>query len=305
MSRAPCSLMLCRLDWFCTYAHHWNAPLSIRHVLRFHCILHPIPRRHTHPAATSSPTYCAGTTKFYEHLGLFEWTPGFSLHISYVWCSAESRRSCQKMISRRRQHGAFFLASSLCMWSLFLSNNGIVDAANVDGRIHLPRELGILEPTKVVLNQGDYTAFSRFDGSFRFHDVPAGIYVVSVLSTEYHFGDIKIDVRNDGRIRALLYAYPGAPKAPTAYPLVFRLQAQYKYFVPRPELNMLSIFKHPMILMMVPMMLMMFCLPKMMENMDPEEMKQMKAKMKKGEDPRDQLPSWLGGTGGNADSDED
>ena len=116
MSRAPCSLMLCRLDWFCTYAHHWNAPLSIRHVLRFHCILHPIPRRHTHPAATSSPTYCAGTTKFYEHLGLFEWTPGFSLHISYVWCPAESRRSCQKMISRRRQHGAFFLASSL--WRL-------------------------------------------------------------------------------------------------------------------------------------------------------------------------------------------
>ena len=71
------------------------------------------------------------------------------------------------MIFRRRQQGAFFLASSLCVWSLFLllSTNGLVDAANVDGRVHLPREHGILEPTKIVLNQGEYTAFSRFDGS--------------------------------------------------------------------------------------------------------------------------------------------
>ena len=39
------------------------------------------------------------------------------------------------------------------------------------------------------------------------------------------------------------------------------------------------------------MMLMMFCLPKMMENVDPEELKQMQDKMKSsGEDPMDQLP---------------
>ena len=59
--------------------------------------------------------------------------------------------------------------------------------------------------------------------------------------------------------------------------------------------------------MMVPMMLMMFCLPKMMENVDPEELKQMQDKMKSsGEDPMDQLPAWLGGRAKDPeDSDDD
>ena len=88
----------------------------------------------------------------------------------------------------------------------------------------------------------------------------------------------------------------GAKKVPTVYPLHFRVQGNHQYFVARPQLSILSIFRHPMILMMVPMMLMMFCLPKMMENVDPEELKQMQDKMKSsGEDPMDQLPAWLGG----------
>ena len=172
----------------------------------------------------------------------------------------------------------------------------------VRGRVVLPSQMGRPEPVKVVLNQGEHTAFTRFDGSFRFHDVSPGIYTVSVLDTKHHFGDIKIDVKSSGKIRALFYAYPGAPKAATAYPLVFRHKANYQYFVARPQLSVLSIFKHPMILMMVPMMLMMVCLPKMMENMDPEEKEKMRKQMQH-EDPREMLNKLWGNN--NNDSDDD
>ena len=172
----------------------------------------------------------------------------------------------------------------------------------VRGRVVLPPQLGRPEPMKVVLNQGEHTVFTRFDGSFKFHDVSPGIYVVSVLDTRHHFGDIKVDVKSSGKVRALLYAYPGAPKAATAYPLVFRLKADYQYFVARPQLSVLSIFKHPMILMMVPMMLMMVCLPKMMENMDPEEREKMQKQMKH-EDPREMLNKLWGNNANDSDSD--
>ena len=172
----------------------------------------------------------------------------------------------------------------------------------VRGRVALPPQTGRPEPVKVVLNQGEYSTFTRFDGSFRFHDVSPGIYMVSVLDTKHHFGDMKIDVKSNGKIRALFYAYPGAPKAATAYPLVFRHKADYQYFVARPQLSVFSIFKHPMILMMVPMMLIMVCLPKMMDNMDPEEKERMRKQMQ-NEDPREMLNKLWGNS--NADSDED
>ena len=160
----------------------------------------------------------------------------------------------------------------------------------VEGRISLPTR-GRPPPMKVTLNQGEQWAMSKFDGTFQFHNVKPGIYVVNVVSTLHHFGEIKIDVRSSGKVRALLFPYAGAKKVPTVYPLHFRVQGNHQYFVARPQLSILSIFRHPMILMMVPMMLMMFCLPKMMENVDPEELKQMQDKMKSsGEDPMDQLP---------------
>ena len=177
---------------------------------------------------------------------------------------------------------------------------------SVEGRISLPSR-GRPPPMKVTLNQGERWAMSKFDGTFEFRNVKPGIYVVNVISTIHHFGEIKIDVRPSGKVRALLFPYAGAKKVPTVYPLHFRVQGQHQYFVARPQLSILSIFRHPMILMMAPMMLMMFCLPKMMENVDPEELKQMQDKMKSsGEDPMDQLPAWLGGRAKDPeDSDED
>ena len=63
----------------------------------------------------------------------------------------------------------------------------------VEGRISLPTH-GRPPPMKVTLNQGEQWAMSKFDGTFQFQNVKPGIYVVKVVSTIHHFGEIKIDV---------------------------------------------------------------------------------------------------------------
>lgn len=95
-------------------------------------------------------------------------------------------------------------------------------------------------PIKVVLNGGEQATFTRWDGSFVFRDVSPGRYVVDIPSEQFLFSQVcllfrsaarlqhlaqiclfvcglyfprrnqfKVDIAEDGVIRALEYKYPG------------------------------------------------------------------------------------------------
>ena len=85
--------------------------------------------------------------------------------------------------------------------------------------------------------------------------------------------------------KCIEYIYPGAPKQTTPHPIELTAHASYQYYEPRQGFNIFGIFKNPMLLMMLVMGGMMFMMPKMMENLDPEQQEQMKRQLEMQQDP--------------------
>ena len=67
----------------------------------------------------------------------------------------------------------------------------------------------------------------------------------------------------------------GAKKQDCQYPLRIQPNGQRGYFEQRPQVGLGYILRNPMMLMMLFSVGMMYLMPKMMENMDPEELKKM------------------------------
>eukprot|EP00941_MAST-03F_sp_MAST-3F-sp1_P003475 g3475.t1 len=170
-----------------------------------------------------------------------------------------------------------------------VSGSKRVSTYPVEGVVKVPAKLlkqagekGLLGSARVSLNQGEYVTMLRADGSFTLHDIPAGVYTLDVSHPFWVFGQVKIDIngKKNGRVRAILYKYPGAEKTPMKYPLKIQPLGSANYFQPRPVFSILSLLKNPMLLMMGVMGLLAMCMPKLMENMSEEEKAQMQAQMR-------------------------
>ena len=105
--------------------------------------------------------------------------------------------------------------------------------------------------------------------------------------------------------RCLEYPYPGAAKQVTAYPLVIYPQATYEYFEQRRGFSILSLFKNPMVLMMIVGVGMMWGMPKMMEGLDPEEKARMKKQMEAQQDPTKMFSQMFSDITGGGGEEED
>ena len=105
---------------------------------------------------------------------------------------------------------------------------------------------------RITLNHDEYTTYSRADGSFVIYNVPPGIHQIDIHSSNFHFGQVKVQVLEDAMDspKCLEYAYPGAQKNPIPYPLVLTAHAAYEFFERRQGFSIFSIFKNPMFLMM-------------------------------------------------------
>lgn len=187
---------------------------------------------------------------------------------------------CNTLKMTRIVGHSFFKAVFLALLSIISQ----CDAITITGKLRLPESESTLNSTRITLDATRST-YSQIDGSFVFNNVGTGIHLLDIHSLEYHFSHVKIQVLDEGEIKCIEYAYPGAPKRPIEHPLLLTAHAKYDYFEARQGFSIFSIFKNPMMLMMLVSGGLMFMMPKMMEGMDDEQKEQMRKQMEMQQDP--------------------
>ncbi|KAG7337292.1 DUF2012 domain containing protein [Nitzschia inconspicua] len=174
---------------------------------------------------------------------------------------------------------------------------------SLEGRLAFPNKTPFNITTKITLNSGEYTTYSRKDGSFIIYDVPPGVHQLDIDSKAYHFGQIKIQLLEESMDspKCLEYAYPGAPKRVVKYPLVIYAKGTYEYFETKKGVSIFGMLKNPMVLMMLFSVGMMVIMPKLMEGMDPEEKARMKQQMEAQKDPTQMFSQMFGELTGSSE----
>ncbi|KAK2461779.1 hypothetical protein APHAL10511_006242 [Amanita phalloides] len=134
-----------------------------------------------------------------------------------------------------------------------------------------------LEQSKVILDNGLYAGTVTRDGNFVISDVPSGTYVLSVLSHDFLFDQLRIDISSNATLEARPYI-AGTPLDPPSQvllpvPLVLTPRQKNAYFIPPGSFNLLSMFSNPMMLLMVVTACMMLGAPYLLKNMDAETLR--------------------------------
>jgi hypothetical protein len=222
-----------------------------------------------------------------------------------------------------RIHQCLLRAALLSLFmSLLISQ---VHGGQIEGKLEVPDPqshiaLPPLNSTLLTLNDGEFSTYSiPPTNSFVFHNVPPGVHVLDVHSTHYHFSQIKIQILDEEDAdkdtdattpptspspKCIEYFYPGATKKPIPHPLVLYANAEYQYYQPRPTFSPFSILRSPMILIMIFSVGMMFVMPKMMGELDPDQKQQMKKQMEAQQDPTKMLSQLWGEISGAGETKE-
>jgi hypothetical protein len=140
---------------------------------------------------------------------------------------------------------------------------------------------------KVVLNGGQKLSFVRIDGSFAFQGVPAGTHLLEVVALGYFFSPVRVDVssRLQGQVCAsLVETGRSLPDSLVLEPL----REEY-YYEKREPFSAMGLLKSPMGLMIGFMVVCVFLLPKLMDQIDPEEMKRVQEEMRNKPSPLSNL----------------
>ena len=174
--------------------------------------------------------------------------------------------------------------------------------AIVKGILNLPDD-SALNTTLITLNDGEYSTYSGIDGQFSFYGVHPGVHLLDVHSHEFSFSQIKIQLLENAMDapKCIEYVYPGSHKQAISHPLVLTAHARFVYFEKRPGFSFFSLFKNPMVLMMMFSVGLMVVMPYMMENLDDEQKEQMKKQMELQKDPSKMLSHMWGELSGGMD----
>jgi ER membrane protein complex subunit 7 len=176
-----------------------------------------------------------------------------------------------------------------------------IPTMSIEGRLQYPNKMPYNITTPIIVNHGEFTTYSRNDGNFTIHDIVPGVYLIDVQSPMHHFSQIKCLYKpeaiqeNKPIFSCLEYHYPGAVKQPVENMLVISALGTYDYFELKRGFSVMSLIKNPMVIMMILSAGMMYMLPKMMENMDPEERAIMQKQMSRQQNPQQMFGELLSG----------
>jgi len=134
---------------------------------------------------------------------------------------------------------------------------------------------------KVVLDDGKLAGAVRRSGQFVIPHVPAGTYVLSVVSHDHVFDQLRLDVPEGDAAPAVSPYIAGTPLDPPStvklpYPIKLQAVQRFNYYTPPESFNIIGMLSNPMALMMVFGGVMMFATPWLMKNMDPEALEDLK-----------------------------
>ncbi|KAF8912839.1 hypothetical protein CPB84DRAFT_1841287 [Gymnopilus junonius] len=143
----------------------------------------------------------------------------------------------------------------------------------------------ILGQAKASLDEGVFTGGITVNGQFTIPDVPEGTYLLSIISHDFAFDQLRIDITNSSLPKVRPYI-PGTPMNPPSsillpYPIVLSAKEKADYFVPPERFNLAGMFANPMMLLMVGVGVMMLAMPYLIKNMDPEALEELKEKQAK------------------------
>jgi len=141
---------------------------------------------------------------------------------------------------------------------------------------------------KVVLDNSVASGSVSRNGTFVIPDVAAGTYVLSVVSRDHVFDQLRIDIPPEDDSTPEVSPYnvgtPLNPRSPIKllYPIKLVPRQRKSYFVPHQSFNVVQMFQNPMMLIMVFGGLMMLAMPYITKNLDPallQEAQQNQAKL--------------------------
>lgn len=178
---------------------------------------------------------------------------------------------------------------------------------SIEGKLAIPNGANASN-IKVSLNGEKYITLSSLDGSFSFPFIPSGIYLLDVLSVKDIFPQMKIKVDAlEKSINVVEYKYPGAKRLQSSYPLIITALSPVAYFQRKAPFSITAlIFGNPMMAIMVLSLGAMMFFPKLLQGMDPEQMKELQQEMNAqggAGDPFAQLKK-MAGLGGGEESKE-
>ncbi|CAN6721060.1 unnamed protein product [Malus baccata var. baccata] len=170
-----------------------------------------------------------------------------------------------------------FSYSSACRSSLRRSQSA--DGYTIHGRVKIPPSLGVkgfapygkISNIKVILNGGQSVTFLRPDGFFT-------LYPICSLDKDISnavFVRVDVSARNPGKVQAALTENRRPLNEFVLEPL-----REEQYYEIREPFSIMSLVKSPMGLMVGFMLIVVFLMPKLVENMDPEEMRRTQEEMR-------------------------
>ncbi|KAK9365590.1 hypothetical protein V1509DRAFT_632793 [Lipomyces kononenkoae] len=140
--------------------------------------------------------------------------------------------------------------------------------------------------TEIILRSAEakYNTYVRADGqSFVFLNVSEGAYALSIKSAEHIFPTLRVDVAETDV--EVFVSHPGnewsfkGPRQP--YPIELRPFGPAVYYQYREGFNILKLFKNPMLMISLLTLGMVFVLPKIMDSLDPEQLKEIQQEQAK------------------------
>jgi hypothetical protein len=177
----------------------------------------------------------------------------------------------------------------------------------------MPDQSPVTKTTKLTLDSGEHYAYSRStDGVFTFRNIPSGVHVIHVHDSDLAYPHVKVQLLEDAmdKPRFLEYPFLGAAKKALIPSSIsggvdIVAVARNQYFEKRQGFSFMSLLKNPMILFGMFGMAMMYYMPKMMENMDPEQRAEMQKQMAAQQDPTAMLKEMWGGEEKDDDDDDE
>ena len=98
------------------------------------------------------------------------------------------------------------------------------------------------------LSYSHRTSFFREDGSFTISKIPPGSYIVEVVSSNYVYEPLRVDINTKGKFRARRINYIlNTQINPLPYPLKMKALGNARYFQVREQWRLIDLLFNPMV----------------------------------------------------------